>query len=238
MNQKPILLLQTGDAPPFIVERCGNFDKMFYREAGLAGRDVVTVHAARGERPGRLSSYRAIIVTGSPAMVSDREAWSEDAAEWLLRAMDAGVSIFAVCYGHQLLAHALGGRVGYHPQGEEVGTFRIEVNEAGKAHPLLSKTPSDFPANLAHSQTVLEPPPGARVLAFSRHDPYQMLEYAPDVVSVQFHPEFDRGTIAAYAEMTGREKPEKTDFYRDMITRASETPEARDILRRFVALVS
>ncbi|SCC18229.1 Glutamine amidotransferase class-I [Kosakonia oryziphila] len=68
--------------------------------------------------------------------------------------------LFGVCYGHQLMAWALGGDVEYHPKGREAGT-----------------------------QTVTRLPEGASVLASSAHDNHQIVRYGPFAVSVQFHPE-------------------------------------------------
>ena len=58
-------------------------------------------------------------------MVSEREPWSERAAEWLREVAQRGIPLLGICYGHQLLAHALGGRVGANPQGREIGTVEV-----------------------------------------------------------------------------------------------------------------
>lgn len=234
MNEKPILLLQTGDAPDFVRSRCGNFDDMFRTTAGLAALPRVTVHAANGERIAECETYRAVVVTGSPAMVTERLAWSEYAAGWLREAVAADLPVFGVCYGHQLLAHALGGRVDYHPQGEEVGTFDIELTSAGREDPLTRHLPERFPANLAHGQTVLEPPPGAVVLARSAHDPHQMLRYGGHAVGVQFHPEFDRAACLACLDLFARDIPAKAELYKNLRESATDTPLAAGLIRRFL----
>ncbi len=86
---KPLLILQTGDAPPFVLQRHGNFDRMFLRMAGLDEKDVRQVHVARNEEPDPPDHYAGVLITGSPAMVSERADWSEKAAGWLRNAMDA-----------------------------------------------------------------------------------------------------------------------------------------------------
>ena len=92
-------------------------------------------------------------------MVTDREPWSEDTAAWLREAAAAGLPMFGVCYGHQLLAHALGGKVGYNPTGSELGTQTVELLPPAAGDQLLDGLPASFPAQMLHAQTVLQPPP-------------------------------------------------------------------------------
>lgn len=236
MPLKPLLVMQTGDAPEPVRRQCGNFDEMFYRMAELDSISACTVHVAKGEKATSPKSYRGVIVTGSPIMVTDHETWSDRAGEWLCRAMDAGLPIFAVCYGHQLLAMSLGGNVGYHPKGESVGSFEVSLTPQGRQDAFLVDVPEVFMANMAHRQAVLTPPTGAAVLAGSDHDPYQILRYGDKVFTTQFHPEFNAGTSSAYAELFAQAKPAKADFYRDMQCKCCDTPVARDMLRRFVRM--
>ena len=132
-------------------------------------------------------------------MVTDREPWSEDTAAWLREAAAAGLPMFGVCYGHQLLAHALGGKVGYNPTGSELGTQTVELPPAA-GDQLLDGLPASFPAQMLHAQTVLQPPPGAAVLARSDQDPHQMFRVGPNVFSTQFHPEFGPDFVRAHLE--------------------------------------
>lgn len=233
--RKPLLLLQTGDAPPFVAERCGNFDAMFFRTADLNPLTTHTVRVARGEQLRSPNTYRGAVITGSPAMVTDRAPWSEATAEWLRRAVEARLPLFGVCYGHQLMAHALGGVVGYLDGGEEVGTLPVTLTAAGGDHPLLRGLPATFPANLAHSQTVLQPPAGAVVLAASERDSHQMLDYGDNALSVQFHPEFDGTATKAYLDLLLGENPGRAEYYDWLKRDADDTPAALEIMRRFIA---
>lgn len=93
------------------------------------------------------------------------------------------------------MAHALGGRVDYHPNGAEVGYLPIHLSEQAHEHELLANLPMQFPALLTHQQSVLSLPDHVQVLGSSAHDPYQILRYSPAQWSIQFHPEFFPGLL-------------------------------------------
>lgn len=75
-------------------------------------------------------------------MVTERADWSERTAGWIRNAMDAELPLFGVCYGHQLMAHALGGRVDYLPGGREIGTLPIALTPQGANDPFSAKLPT------------------------------------------------------------------------------------------------
>ena len=79
---------------------------------------------------------------------------------------------------------------GLHPAGREAGNQQIILKLEAKTDPLLSAFPETFTAHLTHMQTIVELPPGASALAYSSHDPHQIVRYGPNAMSVQFHPEF------------------------------------------------
>ncbi|WP_213990836.1 glutamine amidotransferase [Sodalis sp. dw_96] len=230
----PILILQTGDAPEDVSQANGNYDRLFLLAAGLRPEQAAVVHLPSGERPDVPGAYGGVLITGSSAMVTDRLPWSEFAAAWLRQAMAEQVPIFGVCYGHQLLAYALGGEVDYHPGGMELGTFDVELLPAAEGDPLLTPLPHRFPANLIHSQTVLTPPPGAVVLARSQWDPHQILRYGENTLTVQFHPEFTAEVMHGFLQSMEQEQPERGQELARVESGISGTPQSRDLMARFV----
>ena len=123
-----ILILKTGEALPAVRSRCGDFEHWIARGLGrsVESLEVVAVHAdAPLPPPERIDG---VVVTGSPAMVSERAEWSERAARWLAGVVrEDAVPVLGLCYGHQLLAHALGGDVGPNPRGREMGTVEVAL---------------------------------------------------------------------------------------------------------------
>jgi GMP synthase (glutamine-hydrolysing) len=172
------LIVQTGTTLPSVRARHGDFPEWFRRGLRLRRDEVDVVDAERDALP-PVGAYAGVVVTGSPAMVSERLDWSERTAQWLAQTIDAGSAVLGVCYGHQLLAHALGGRVDYHPNGREVGTVAIERLPDSDDDALFANAPQRFAAHASHQQSVLDLPAGARVLARSAHDPHHAVRYAP-----------------------------------------------------------
>lgn len=224
------LIVQTGSTLPHLRSRHGDFPDWFRRGLGLRADEIDIVRVHQGEALPEPRLHAGAIVTGSPAMVSERERWSEDTAEWLRRAVEAGQPVLGVCYGHQLLAHAFGGRVDYHPAGREVGTVAIERTVEGDGDALFGATPRRFRAHATHRQSVLELPPGATVLARSAHDAHHAVRYASTAWGLQFHPEFSVEVMRGY-----RRLPQPVNCADPCCHGRSEAPapHARRLLHRF-----
>ena len=230
----PLVIIQTGLPPEPVSSRHGTFSCMIREAAGLRADDVEVVAVHQGAELQPPSSYRAAIITGSPAMVTDLADWSERTAAWIRRAADQGLPILGICYGHQLLAHALGGRVDFHPRGREVGTQTVELLPAASDVPLLAGLPSRFPAHLIHQQSVMELPAGATVLARSEHDAHQIVQYGDRVISSQYHPEFCPRIMGTYLAHFGPRLGEEGFDVQALNARLRPAPEARELLLRFV----
>lgn len=231
----PILIIAAG-RPVESLRRYGGFDHWIRVAAGL-GRDQVEVaDVERGEALPPPGGFSGAIVSGSAAMVTDRLDWSERSAAWLNEAAHAGLPLLGICYGHQLLAHALGGEAADNPEGRCMGTVEVEQLPAAAADPLFAGLPGRFAAQVTHVQVARRLPEQAVLLARAAHDPLHAFRWRERVWGVQFHPEFSvthmRGYIRARADAlrAGGADP-------DALLRAVRpAPVARRILRRFARL--
>lgn len=185
-----VVVIQMGRAPEDISEVFGDQGAWFQQALVDESVSLSVCCPADGDHLPRIEQFDLAILSGSWSMVTDREDWSERTRQWILEVMPSGKHLLGVCYGHQLMADALGGRVDYHPLGREIGLKTVTLTEVAGEDPLLSGFPKHFEVNLSHEQTVVTPPPGAVVLASSAHDPHQILRYSATAFSVQFHPEF------------------------------------------------
>lgn len=230
---KPVLVIRTGRAPDPIRGRHGDFPHWFRLAAGLQASRLRVVDVASGEALPAVGDVSGALITGSAAMVTERASWSEHTAGWIRDAMDAELPMFGVCYGHQLMAHALGGRIDYLPGGREIGTLPIELLADAAGEPLLAGMPASFRAHTTHEQSVLEAPRDAVVLASSARDPHHLLRYGWHAISAQFHPEFNADVMRAYIlrkhEAMRIEGSDPQHVYRQV----AATPLARRLLRRF-----
>lgn len=192
-----VVLIQMGRAPEDISHVFGDQGEWFKCALAPEHIEFNVVCPADGERLPKSEDFDIAILSGSWSMVTDREGWSEITRKWILEVLPSGKYMLGVCYGHQLMADALGGHVDYHPLGREIGLKTVTLTAAASQDPLLENLPRQFEANLSHEQTVVTPPPGAVVLASSAHDPHQILRYGPTAFSVQFHPEFTPSLMRA-----------------------------------------
>jgi GMP synthase (glutamine-hydrolysing) len=232
-----VLILKTGDTLAPIRARRGDFEDWIAAGMGLARAQVDVVDARRGGPLPDPAASAGIVVTGSSALVTDREAWSEAAAGWLREVVDAGTPLLGICYGHQLLAHALGGVVGDNPRGREIGTVALALQPEAARDPLLQVLSEGEPVHATHLQSVLALPAGARRLAATPGDPHQAFAVSDRAWGVQFHPEFDADVIRGY--LAGRREQIAAEGL-DAVAldnAVREAPAGPRLLRRFAALV-
>lgn len=232
---KPVLIIQTGRAPHPIRGRHGDFPHWFRLGSRLPAHRLQIVEVSAGEPLPPAKEVAGAMITGSAAMVTERLPWSERTAGWIRDAMDLELPLFGVCYGHQLMAHALGGRVDYLPGGREIGTQPIELLADATQDALVGVLPASFRAHTTHEQSVLEPPRGSVALAQSARDPHQLLRYGPKAISTQFHPEFNAEVMRDYVRRKQTDMRREGSDPASVFRAVAATPVARRLLRQFSA---
>ena len=207
-----VVVLKTGTTYPDIRARFGDFDEWFLR--GLSDElDITVANAEAGELPGNPEDWDGIVVTGSPAMVSDRAEWSENAGRWL------------------------GGEAGYHPNGRETGTHEVELLPEAASDVLFRELPEKFPAQLTHRQSVLRLPEGAVLLGRNQFEPHQAFRIGPCAWGVQFHPEFTDAIMSAYLKVQAPDLTREGLDAEALIAGVKPAPDASSLLSRFSRFV-
>ncbi len=154
--------------------------------------DVEVFHNPSGEFPDSYN-YDGVVVTGSAASVYWDREWIGQLKTWVGGAVEAGLPVLGVCFGHQLLADVLGGRV------EDMGEYEIGYRTVihDNESRLLEGIGDSMTVFTTHSDRVAEPPPGSTV--FARNE-YGIHGFRKDrVMGVQFHPEYDMETAELVA---------------------------------------
>lgn len=154
----------------------------------VAGLTCEVVQVLDGQTLPDPSTVEAALITGSPAGVYDDFDWIAELKDWIQRAGAQRVPQVGICFGHQLMAEAFGGRAHKAPQGWGLGrhTYHIAADE-----PWMGGTKQRLHLAVSHQDQVLEPPTTARVLAQSEFTPYAALVYDHvPALSFQGHPEF------------------------------------------------
>jgi GMP synthase (glutamine-hydrolysing) len=234
-----ILLYQCGETDPNLQPHIGDYQMWFAR---VLGSDYVfEVHFAFDKPHHRLSGYDAMVLTGSPRSLVEPEPWMDDAAAFVRKADDAGVPVLGVCFGHQLIGYAYGGRVRTNPNGWEVGTVEVTLTVDGVSDPLFAGLPETLRVNQSHRDEVGELGPTTRVLAAGAHTPNQAIGVGDHVRGVQFHPEMNAPVIQRL--IAHRRIILSDDALRrarhgycvdTLIARSTDTPDAERVLRNFV----
>ncbi len=238
MNARPrpndrFLIIETGQ-PVDSLRRHGRFPHWIRVAAGLSADQTLAVNVEAGEALPAQADIVGVIVTGSSSMVTDRHDWSERSADWLRERLDAGLPVLGICYGHQLLAHALGGAVDYNPRGREMGTVPVELHPHASEDPLFAPMPERFRVQVSHLQSVLKPPADATVLARSDQDDCQAFRWRDHAWGLQFHPEFSVDHMRGYVRARRDALQREGQCHRGMAKSVKPTPHARGLLRRFV----
>lgn len=232
---RPLLILKTGDTYEALREPRGDFEHWVADGLADAALPVLVLDPRKGDALPAATEIAGVVLTGSHSMVSHREPWSERTAAWLADLVrQNGVPVLGICYGHQLLAHALGGEAGNHPVAMEIGTVEVSTTASAAQDPLFESLPARFAAHVVHRQSALKLPPGAVRLAANDFEPNQAFRVGERAWGVQFHPEFDEDAMRGYID----ELAPGLDDAPALRERVRATPEAAGLLQRFARIVS
>ncbi len=232
---KPILILKTGSTFPEIARELGDFEDWVIAASGEFPGSFLIADGLEEPLPAP-ELLAGMIITGSHLMVSDGGEAVDLWSDYLRRAIALRLPIFGICYGHQLLGHALGGEVGNHPGGLELGLVEVEMESAAKDDPLFSVLPASYKVYATHRQTVLRVPEGAFVYGGNPFEPHHAVRFAPAAWGVQFHPEFTRESMQAYIRFQ-RQRLASDAQMQELIDQVEPLPDAGLLLRRFCQLV-
>ncbi len=232
-----ILVIKTGTTVKSLLARGEDFELWFRDGMELKQSQVAVCNVYLDEPLPDLGTIDGIVITGSPAFLTDLAPWNFVAADYLRQAHKYGMPILGICYGHQLLAWAFGGRVDFNPRGREIGSVDIDLSEAAETDTLFSGYPSEFCVQVSHLQSVIELPESATLLASNDYDHNHGFRLGERTWCLQFHPEFTAEITRAYIRERATEIAAEGLDPQALLTRVQETETAASLLQRFVSIV-
>ena len=182
-------ILETGKVNPALVPAHGEYVPMFRAflhradpDIEVEGWDIVD----EGRIPPSPHAADGWLITGSKFGVYDDLPWMEPLKDFLRDTYTARVPIIGICFGHQILAEAMGGKVMKSDRGWGCGVHQYRLNDAG-----MDADSPHINVHAMHQDQVVEKPQHARVIASSDFCEYAGLAYGDHAMSIQPHPEFD-----------------------------------------------
>jgi len=227
-----ILVLVTGQPVAEVLERRGDFTRLLREASGDArlfrAHDLRTDAPPPGPR-----DADAFVITGSASSVTERAPWMLRGERLVRDIVSAGVPLLGVCFGHQMIAQALGGRVERNPRGREIGAVRLtRVAD----DPLFAGLARSFDVNATHVDAVTQLPRGARLLATTSLDAAASFAIGDVVRAVQFHPEFDAAVMRAYVRARSPAIAAEGGDPAAVLARVHPRTRSRDVLPNFVRM--
>ena len=205
-------ILQTGLAPDALREM-GDYPDMFARLLNGQGFSFETFRVVEGVFPASVQTCDGWLITGSRHGVYEDHPFIPPLEDFIRRAVAKAVPLVGICFGHQIIAQALGGQVGKHPAGWAVGAQDYDFD--GETISL----------NAWHQDQVMTPPEGAEVAAHNAFCANAALIYGDRAFTVQAHPEFRDDFIEGLMAHRGAAiPPALLDAARDRRGRADPSP--------------
>lgn len=192
-------ILQTGESPDAIRNDLGDYDELF--EQLLAGRgfEFTTYTVFKNQFPDSVAEQQGWLITGSRFGVYEDHDWIPPLEVFLRDAYTQNIPIIGVCFGHQILAQALGGKVEKFSGGWSVGAVTYTD---------IYDDEIDATLMAWHQDQVTYKPDDARVVGRSDFCENAMLAYGDRAYSVQAHPEFNRDFVQGLMKARGGVLPE------------------------------
>lgn len=167
---------------------------------------ITEYKVAQGHFPESVDDCDIWFITGSPKSVYDDIAWIHQLIDFTKNLHANKKKLIGICFGHQMVAHALGGKVIKSPKGWGVGIREFNITQK---QTWMTNADNKMSLIFSHQDQVDSPPPDAKLLAGDEFCSYQMLQIGEHILTFQGHPEFTeefaKGRLMARKELMPQE---------------------------------
>ncbi|MCW8127671.1 glutamine amidotransferase-related protein [Microbulbifer halophilus] len=184
-------VLKTDDVRKELVGEFGEYPDMFAEllRAQDPALEFVTYEVQRGHYPADIDEVDAYLITGSKTGIYEDKEWIAPLMDFVRELHNRKKPTIGICFGHQLIAEALGGRARKSDKGWGVGVHSYEIQESPS---WMSEPQESFSLLVSHQDQVEEAPPDAKILASSDFCPMAMMQIGDHMLTFQAHPEFTK----------------------------------------------
>lgn len=197
VGSRPYAILLAGNATEYIRKVYGSLACLFETMLSDPGETWHTYHVMDGKFPSDVDihKYEGFVITGSRHDAHGSEPWVLELCELIRKLHKEKVKLLGICFGHQVISRALGGKTGRSVNGWEVGLKKISVTDSFYFKPYALKVPSSLVITEIHQDQVSELPPGGELLASSEKTSMEMFAVEDHVLCIQGHPEFTEDIV-------------------------------------------
>ena len=234
---KPLLIVKAGETFPDLIEPYGDFEDWIAKGLGRPNHDIQVVNAVSVPALPGPDQMSGAVISGSHDNVTQHQTWSLRLEAWTRRLIRDQVPLLGICYGHQIIAKAMGGEVDFHPEGMEIGTREMELLDGCDTDALFQGLPSRIKVNVFHTQSVIQMPADALVLARNDFEPHHAFRIGKNAWGVQFHPEADAAVTKQYILHLAADIKASGQDPHQLVEQLDETPFAAVLLKRFGDMV-
>ena len=230
-----LTLIQPTDVPGPLRDRFGAYHLMFERMFAGEGFAFETIKLSAGQVLPDPTTLDATLIMGSAAGVYDTHyEWMGPLRDYIRKAYAARTQMVGICFGHQIMADALGGDVRKSEKGWGLGRHVYDVKS--RPAPIGGSTLPEFAIACSHQDQVIEPPADAETFLSSSFTPHAGLMYRNGAaMSLQPHPEFEDEYTIALAELRRGKAPDETiETALASVSRASDSREIAGYLGAFL----
>jgi GMP synthase-like glutamine amidotransferase len=236
-KNKRFAVLKAGTANPNARERLGDCGEMFISLLAEPGEVWDIYDVEHGVFPEDVSRHDGYVITGSRYSVYEDRPWIKQLLDLVGEIRRREIKLVGVCFGHQAIAMALGGKAELNPKGWDMGLVELSLTETAKGLSSFKKAPNPTGILVSHMDAVTRLPDGARHLAYSARTEYEMFTLGDSVLSLQGHPEYDSGVIEEIIDLLTDHAilpSDRAEEGRASLSRLPERVFFQGLLRRFL----